>query len=406
MWTVSPKELIAATQILNLVPIKTGLPSSSFVRLHERKHRLWMSLSTEIAGSVHIKGKGVLGLKKPVYLDRALLFPFILGGLKYKTKKPFDITVEKEKLLITQGRRKGSFQYATEGSGYLDATTATKGTELVLSKHLIELLKVAAECATPDQTAPELACVMVKRGESSHDVKILSSNQLIVFSASRKEKAKFPRKLPFPLQLIPFLELEDMQSIRYHEAYDPNSGSGVMLNFDCGCIWQPLSEKAEKGFPSDTLEGLMQGKTYKYSDKKGKKHKSYSPPAKGKHISSTDWPERFQIKAGQLGEAVGRFSDYLSSAKKEQWTLRVYAEKGSQHVIFESLAQQAEFREKIAVERAIGESFSVNWPLDILLPVFRHLEKGKSTISARFGDKTPCLLTAGGVSMVVARQEK
>jgi hypothetical protein len=404
MWTASPKRLLAAIQVLNLIPVKTGLPSSSFVRLHEKdkRHRLWMSLSTEIAGSVSVEGVGKLGLKKPVYLDRALLFPFIFGGLKYSKKKPFVFTVEKDKLRITHGRRKGLFQYATEGSGYIEPENTFGGTELVLSEKAIGLLKVAHSCVTPDQIVPELSCVMLNRGDSSQEVRMFASNQLIVLCATRKEKTKFPRKLPLPLQMIPFLDVEGVESLRAQE-------KGMLLQFKSGYIWQPFSSKAEKGFPLDTVTALIEGKTYKYKDKKGKKRREFTPP-NGIKISAHnthDWPERFSVLANRFGAAIDRFADYISSVKKEDWALKIDAVgENEKYITLSSAAQQAEFREKVAVEGGIKESFTVTWPLDILLPIFQHLQNDKkSAIKVFFGEKTPYLIKAGDISIVVSRQE-
>src|ERR1019366_2712898 len=188
-----------------------------------------------------------------------------------------------------------------------------------------------------------------------------------------KEKAKLPEKLAFPVYLIPFLGKAGVQTVRARER-------DVLLDFNCGHIWQPLSVKAQKGFPIAMVESLITD---------GKKY-----------------PERFRLHAHKLGSVVGRFSAYLGSAKKEDWTMTVRAEQGARYVVFESLVQQARFREQIAVEESVREAFSLDWPLDILVPIFEYLAKDRETVlSVRFGKKTPYLLDAGAIQLVVSRRK-
>lgn len=81
--------------------------------------------------------------------------------------------------------------------------------------------------------------------------------------------------------------------------------------------------------------------------------------------------------------------------------------EGEKQILLEVSIPQGIFRERVTVDEPIKHAFEADWPLDILLPVFEHLYKLKDAVlRVRFGDKTPYLLTAGGVSIVVTRRKE
>lgn len=370
-WSVEPKKLLAVLSVLDLVPCRLGIPSSVFLQLEEEKGSMVASLSSDVSGVVRIDGNGQLGLKKPIHIDRRLFLPFVFAAKTYKSDKPFVFQKVDKQVLVQQGRRRGSFDLIAESSGYGELN-GSGGAVLPITEKMSETIKAAAECATPDPTVPELNCVYTARNAEGID--LYGSNQLVVFRGVQKVKGKFPDRLAFPLYLIPFLTAAGLEEVRLKE-------KEVILKFDCGMIWQGVSVKAQKGFPQKTMDDLI---------------------ADGKK-----WPERFSLQTRRLGLVTARFGQYLTSVRRQDWLMHVQGAEGEKQVLLEVKIPQGIFRERVTVEEPLKAAFEIDWPLDILLPVFEHLYKLKDAVlRVRFGNKTPYLLTAGGVSLVVTRRKE
>jgi hypothetical protein len=370
-WVVEPEKLMDVLSILDLVPSRPGIPASVFIKLEETNGKASLMLSSDVTGVVHLAGKGTLGTKKPIYLDRRLFFPFILTAKTYKSDKPFVFTKVEKQIKVNQGRRKASFDMIASSTGYGEMTDGIKGTVLPIEKKISGLITIACACSTSDPTVPELNCVYVKRTEKG--IALYASNQLVVFKAVQKVQGSFPEKLPFPLFLIPIISNDRIKEVRLKE-------KEVTLTFDCGQIWQGVSAKASKGFPIKTMNDLLE--------------------------TGKEWTEQFRLQTKRLGAVTTRFSDYLTSIRRQDWLLTVSAKQGDKQVLLEVKIPQGIFREFVPIEKPAKQDIMVGWPLEVLLPIFTHLAKDKEAVlSVRFDKKTPYLLTAGGISAVVTKRK-
>jgi len=370
-WTVDPEKLIDVFGVLDLVPARPGIPTSVFIQLSEKKGRADLMLSSDVTGVVSIKGEGSIGASKPVYLDRRLLFPFILTAQNYRSDRPFVFSKVGKQIKVTQGRRKATFDLLPSNAGY-GIPNDGKGSVLPMEKKVSSLVTIACACATSDPTVPELNCVYIKRTKKG--IALYASNQLVVFRAHHTVKGTFPKTLPFPLFLVPVLTNDRIKEVRLQE-------KDVTLGFDCGRIWQGVSAKALKGFPLETMDGLIDD---------GKK-----------------WTEQFRLLTHKLGAVTARFSEYLTSIRRQDWLLTVAAAKGDKQVLLEVKIPQGIFREYVSIAEPAKEDIQIGWPLEILLPIFDYLAKNKEAVlSVRFDKKTPYYISAGGVSVVVTKKKK
>ena len=370
-FSIDRKKLLEVLTVLDYVPCRPGIPSSMFMQLEEYKGRLRASLSSDVSGKVLVSGEGDLGLKKPVYVDRRLFLPFVFAARTYKSEKPFVFSKVGKQMLVQQGRRKASFDLIANASGYGDLNSSG-GTALPITDKIKSAIKAASDCATPDPTVPELNCVYAVK--NSDGMELYGSNQLVVFRAVQKVKGKFPDRLAFPLFLIPYIAAEGLREVRLKERE-------VVLQFGCGALWQGVSIKAQKGFPRATMDKLI--------------------------ADGREWPEQFRLQTRRLGLVTARFSQYLTSVRRQDWLMHLKGNEGEKQILLEVSIPQGIFRERVTVDEPIKHAFEADWPLDILLPVFEHLYKLKDAVlRVRFGDKTPYLLTAGGVSIVVTRRKE
>jgi len=370
-WTVDPKKFMGVLSVLDLVPSRPGIPSSVFIQFEEVKGVMRMSLASDVAGRVQVEGKGSAGFKKALYLDRRLFFPFIFTAKTYKSDKPFVFSMTGKQVLVTQGRRRATFDPMAASAGYGELRTGKNGTVLPIDDKLCEAIYVANSCATSDPTVPELNCVYLRR--NGKGIELYTSNQLIVFKAARKTSAKFPEKLPFPLFLIPFITHDGLKEVRIAD-------KEVVLKFDCGYIWQGVSTKAAKGFPISTMNKLL--------------------------TDGGQWPEVFKLDSHHLGAVTRRFSEYLTAIRRQDWLLSIKGAVGDKQIMLEVSIPQGIFREKVGIAEPLKQEVNVGWPLDSLLTIFEYLAKDKKAgMSVRFAKKTPYLLTAGGTQVVVTRKK-
>jgi hypothetical protein len=332
-----------------------------------------MSLSSDVSGVVTIKGTGTLGLKKKFYLDRNFFFPFIFTAKSYKSDKPFVFTLSADnEMLVQQGRRKARFDCGIPGAGYGMFDGLKKAVSLPIDESIAELIMIAMSCSVNDSAVPELSCIYTLQGEKG--LTFYATNQITVFRARKKTKHTFPHHLAFPLNLVQYLKHDRLNEIWMKE-------KEVVLRFDCGYIWQSLSVKAMKAFPVKNIEDVLtEGKT---------------------------WTEVFRLPMSKLGAVTTRFSDYLTSMKRQDWQLVLKGAAGDQELMLEVSIPQGTFREKVKIEAPLEVAVFAEWPLDTLLSILTHLAKIKDAVlSVRYGKKTPYLLSAANIQIGVTRKIK
>lgn len=372
-WSVSAEKMLEVLSVIELVPTRPGVPASVFMQMTENNGRMKVALSSEVSGVVSLPGQGSLGLKRSMFLDRRILCPFLMAAKDYRSEKPFVFKngQENKQILVSQGRRKAYFDLVGEVSGYGNLK-ADGGVVLPLSTALTGLIKVAAECGTADPSVPELNCVYsIFDGKR---VRLYGSNQLVALRGVEKVKGKFPVKLALPLFVIPFLGLDGLKEARVKD-------TEVILQFSCGVIWQGVPVKAQKSFPYKNIDkGLEDG---------------------------LSWPIQFRMQTRKLGFITSRFTQYLTAVRRQDWLMKLIAKSGEKQILMEVKIPQGVFHEWLAVEDAIEKDFTIDWPLDIMLPVLEYLHKEKErVVKVHFGKDTPYLLDAGNVQLLVARRKK
>jgi hypothetical protein len=370
-FEITAEKLLPVLHVIDLVPNAPGFPSSTFVRLRFVEHKLSLGLSAELHGSVSVESQGDLKLDKDIFCDRNLLFPFLFAAEALKSQKPFVFTFSDGQLQVTHGRRKGVFDCADRGAGYHVFPSKSKGTPLAIPEKTLAALQSAASCATADMSVPELACVYIRR--NSDTLAFYGSNQLLALRTQEKAKIQTPGALAMPLLIVPHLKAEGLKEVRLHD-------TEIALHFDCGVLWYPISVKAQKGFPYETIDKLLE--------------------------AAKKYPTLFSLQIKRLETVVGRFNLYLASAKKQDWLLRIKGNKGDKQILLEVKIPQGVFHERITVEEPLDKAVEIDWPLDVLLPVFSQLFKREdSVLQVRCGEDTPYLLSVDGCSVVVTRRK-
>ena len=311
-------QLLPVLRVIDLVPNIPGFPTSTFVRLGMAGNKLMLTLSAELHGSVHVETKPTVALKKDIFCDRNLLFPFLFAAEHIKSEKPFLFSLNDGRLIVRHGRRKGQFDCADRGAGYHEAEFSDKGSPLELPEKVLAKMQLAATCATNETSRPELNCVLMRHVDGG--VEFYGTNQLLAFSARQKMKVLAPDLLALPLVVVPYMKTEGLKEIRLHK-------QEIALQFDCGVLWHPLSAKAQKEFPHGALDDLF--------------------------AKANDYPLNFKMRVKRLEQVIGRFGLYLASAKKEDWLLHMKANEGDKQVTLDVKIPQGHFVERITLEELV-----------------------------------------------------
>lgn len=365
LWQVEPKAFIEVLKVLDLVPLTKGLPASSYIRIRSKADTLQFDLSSIMSGSVSMKGSGAIELDTPIFVDRTTFIPFIMTAENYKSKKPFEFTLKKNRLIVEQGSRKAVFETASKGSGYADVNAKT-AKPFTTNEDLLELLGLAAAYGMPEEQTPELSCVYVAK--NSHMLNIYSMNRHLSFKSACKVKDA-PEKLALPLALVGLLKAQSMASVLVNP-------TEVILKFPFGCLWQSLSRKASESFPRTGLDNLV--------------------------ATSDKWPLQFQLDAHRLQKVTDRFALYLASVNKENWALIVSANAGDKQARLQAKIAHGTFDERVPFVAPIKKAIKLEWPLDLLLPALAYLGKGNTLVDVKFSEKTTdCLLSCGDTRIFV-----
>lgn len=368
---IAVDEMLAAVKVIDLVPEIAGFPSSAFVKLNPTAKNLELSLSAELSGKVQAKADGSLGTTRAIFCNRQLFFPFLKAG--EKSKQPFTMSFAENRLLVRHGRRKALFDCAVAGMGYSELKTSGKATELPKLNGFLQSLLLSSSCATADPGAPELNCVFV-RNLGKH-LALYSSNQILCLHSDLTGKNSLPVKMALPLALLPHLDAKELKLVELYEKQ-------VVLRFPNGALWHPVSLKALKEFPYGSIDQLL---------------------AQGKKL-----PEQFSLELKRVHSVLSRFVQYLVSATKQDWLLKIKATPGSKVAFLEVAVQQGVFKEKVSLQGEAKNAFELDLPLDLLFPVFEQLVKNHpdEKLSVSFDKKSPYFLTLGKSCLVVSRRKK
>ena len=310
MTTIKSRHLNSAIHILDSIPARDVLPSSTTIKVLMEDDRLQMSLRAEPAAIVTL----ICSVdKKPaeVFIDRASFVSFVSVGEKYKSDV-YTAEFGNKQLIIKHGRRKATFQYAAETAGYLEGEMKG-GEELPLG--LTGLLQVASGYVASDK--PELTCVYLSKG------RMYASNQVAIFSAECKHP--FADGAAIPATAIDSMKLDGLKRLRVRK-------KDVVMDFSCGFLWHPMSEKARTAFPIKPIRKLWR--------------------------QAREWPEVSSLKAKRFNSLLDRFSAYLASVDKKQWMLKLTTTQGDSQMLVESMAPRAKFKERVKLESPAGPLWS------------------------------------------------
>jgi hypothetical protein len=119
------------------------------------------------------------------------------------------------------------------------------------------------------------------------------------------------------------------------------------------------------------------------------------------------YPEQFRLKTKSLGFVTERFSQYLASAVKHDWLMKMQGNEGEKQILLEVKIPQGVFRERVTVEEPLKHNVELDWSLNVMLPIFARLTKLKDAVLsvACMKDGPYYLLTAAGVSVVLNRKK-
>ena len=345
MFQLKRNDIIPQLDILSMVPPKLGIPSSQYFWVRGNGSKVYLSGSSYVGGEISLKGKGTWPFKDDFYLDRSMFLPFIMAARELKDKHTFKFEKKGKQLVVTHGNRKVSFDSQPHVKGYGNAHRILKNmdTTIPISEDLKDMLVCGKNCAVSDSVVPELDCVYLQKSTSGVGIKLYASSEKVVYIGTGKlNEGKITASIPFPLYLINLLEAHGLKKILC-------AGKYVVLQFEHGLIWQPVSQKAIKDFPV----------------KKIRIHAKIGEKQKVTFVASSRRFARLMLRLGY----------YLQSVRRKDWVVNVTGKKGSSIIDVNTSIAGAKFSEKISTSDVIHKDFKLEWPLHILEPIFGYLSK-------------------------------
>lgn len=362
-WSEMEKDdLLKAVSVLELVPLRAGVPSSDFIKMVPRKNSLEMSLSSVVTAVVRSTWKPTLSFTGDLFIDRGLFSAFVLAGKNWKGN--FKLSLDEGRLYVRQGSRKAEFSLRHEPLGGYGKWMDRDGLkEIKLSDELKKLLLASNSCATGDPSMPHLNCVYIG-GRL-----VLSTNATSLFVGIRQKEDAL--KIPFPVGIIPLLGGELVDSVGV-------DGDRVLLDCGCGFIEGTVSALAKRDFPKRSVVETIK--------------------------KAREWPTLVRLPAEKLTRMFTRLVGYLGTIKREDWLVSLNIE--DEKVTASVTVQQGQFQESMAVEGLKATLHPLQWPLDKIMPVMEYISSETELLRVRADEKkkTPYLLSGGGVEMIVGRK--
>lgn len=358
MWQIKRNDVLKQLDIINMVPAKLGVPSSEYFWLHGKGTKLTLSASSYIGGEIILKGIGDWPFKDDFYLDRKMFMPFVTAARELKDKHTFQFERKGKQLVVRHGTRKVVFDSQPHVKGYGNAHKILKQMDstIPVNEDLKDMLICGKHCAVSDSVVPHIDCVYLQKSSSGVGIRLYSSSTTVMYMGVGKlEDTKLKESIPFPLYLINLLEADGLKKIIC-------AGKYIVLQFEHGIIWQPVSQAAVKNFPLG-------------------KFKSYVKKGKNKPITFISSSRRFARLMLRLGY-------YLQSVRRKDWVVHVNGIKNKRFINVNTSISGVKFYEKIATTDIIPKNFKIEWPLNVLEPVFGHLSRKtkKSGVVVRVDD--------------------
>lgn len=360
---VSQQKIHEAVSVINLVPTRSGIPCSEFMRLRKHGSQLKLALASEVFGEVAIPGEH--GTEDwTFYLDRKLFVPFVLASADLRSKAPFTFTIDKNKSLrISNGRRTARFSPIEELEGY-SSVKSTSGADLILTKKQRQILYLASRYATRDPTAANLNCVYLLKGKA-----VISSTKYAIFYAEDKQA---PVSLPLPLQIMDLLNSPVASKITTSKSY-------VVVVTAIGSVAQSLNEKA-KDFPKDAAIKLIR-EVEKY-------------------------PFQFALSAVPFVEVASRLNQYVSGTVNRDIVIDISGAAGDKFLRVVCQAPQGTFKERFAIKSKLQSTFTCSWLMDSILPLTDSAaDLGDIKVYFNVDKKTPYCLRAKNIRLLLTTRK-
>lgn len=368
---VSAIKLRDALSIISLVPSRSGILPSEFLRIRVASGALRLALAAEIFGEVAVAPLEASNEDWTFFAERKLVTAFV--GQCTDATDADEITLEHAatadapagELTVKYKRRKAVLHGVNEITGYGKHSTKDMA-PITLSDEHKELIRIASKYAPLDPTTADLNCVYLLDKTA-----IQASNQVVIFNAASKS---IPTTLPFPLMLPELLANKDLKSILV-------GASGSRLNFGCGYLYQLVSEKCRTDFPSKRILGYI---------------------ADGAKL-----PKLMIFEPAALLAILQRLQAYTSGAGVTDVSVRCKGDQGKRTMVLTSDAAQGWFSEHLTLEKPAPSVVDCEWPLSHLLPFIEFVSKEKSMYLA-CTDNSPYYFHAASsgaiIDLIIARK--
>lgn len=358
-WSIRRDSLLAKIALLNLIPETLGMPSSEFLWFRGKGSKVKVSLSSYMAGEIELEGKGEWPLKHSFFIDRRIFMPWVQASKEIKNKNPFVFSKHKEQLHLQHGTREVLLDTQTNIKGYgnLKHILKDKHSYIPLTDDLKAMLSCGKNCTMSDTMTPELNCVYITKGSKGIGIQAYASSDRVYYLGQGAIKnGKIITSIPFPLMLINLLTVEGLKKVYWIGKY-------IMLIFEHGRIWQPVSQEALESFPSKHIQ----------------KHS----------IKSDTLPITFAAPSRRFSKLITRLGYYLQGVKKQDWVAIVSGKKKASKIYINSTTAGAKFKEVLLTRNSIKSDFKLQWPVDTLQDVFEFLalKTKKLDITVRVDNK-------------------
>lgn len=339
MWEIRRSRLIAGLQLLDLIPEKVGLSSSEFVRITGHGEKITLSVASYIMGEINLVGKG--SWHGEYFIDRRVLLPFVYASKEIKDKNTFQFEQKKKQLIVRHGSRKAVLdnQKNVTGYGSLKSVMKEKEFEIPVSEDLQQLLTCGANCALSDAITPHLNCVFVAKGSAAVEA-YAASDKVYYLGMGNTKKSKVKSSIPFPLFLINLLQEPTLKKISWRGKY-------IVLQFEKGIIWQSISTEALKKFPLKEIR--------KHAQSVSKKRVA------------------FVVSGRRFSRLMLRLGFYLQAVRRRDWVVKIEGSRGTSSLALHTAIPGVHFSEKLSTNDKLKKDVKVEWPLDVLEPIFSFL---------------------------------
>lgn len=361
---IDSKELRAAIDLLDIVPVRSGIQSSLLVGMSASKDVLRMRLKTaDIYASAQI-GKICLDETKFLPINRIALVAFVRAG----TDERYILKPQKEDILLSQGKRKATFQLSDVEESFDLGLTDGEILEIGLAEDFKDAIASARLVASENVVMPEANCIWVEPGKRT---KMFSTNDAALCFASCA--AGWESSAAFPLPLADAIaKLNPPSLVRRDDVFGIKTESGFLwAKAPSQC--QPTGGRG--GFPVDGIKNLV---TEARKTKGG-----------------------FEIDTSEFSSKLDAFGGYLSGLNKARTTIKLTGDKGKKIINVESKTPDAEFVDVMAAD--LGESVSMSFVLPDLQKVIGFLKSRSEKIKMVPRGKI-CHIIAGNFEFIFFAQ--